>query len=242
MLRAYVGWDPRDINAFEVCRHTLIENASIEVEVIPLKDWELRKRGAYWRSYRVDARGHRWDDRDGKPFSTDFSFTRFLVPVLEKYRDEWVMFCDPDFLWRADVADLLEIATEDPTRKALYCVKHDHRPVESEKAVGIQTVYDRKNWSSLMLINPSRNSTLSMRNVNLQPGSWLHAMLWLADEEIGELPEEWNWLEDWSDARINPKVVHMTRGTPDFPGYEDVAYADEWWDALSARIGSNAKK
>ena len=235
MLKCFVGWDPRDINAFEVCHHTLIENASIEVEVIPLKDWELRRKGAYWRSYRVDSRGQKWDDRDGKPFGTDFSFTRFLVPALEEYKDEWVMFCDPDFLWRSDVAALLDLIEPD---KALMCVKHDHRPVETEKGVGIQTVYDRKNWSSLMLMNPYRNRALSKRSVSLQPGSYLHAMLWLEDHEIGELPEEWNWLEDWSDPRINPKVVHMTRGTPDMPGYEDVAYADEWWNALSARIGN----
>ncbi len=56
-LKVYVGWDPREIDAFEVCRHSLIENSSIEVEVIPLQDWKLREAGIYWRPYRVDSKG-----------------------------------------------------------------------------------------------------------------------------------------------------------------------------------------
>ena len=50
----------------------------------------------------------------------------------------------------------------------------------------------------------------------------------LEDDEIGGLPEAWNWLEGHSDPSIQPKLVHFTRGTPDFPGYADAAYADEW--------------
>ncbi len=204
-----------------------------------VRKWSLhilrRRKGVYWRPYRVDERGQRWDDRDGKPFGTDFSFTRFAVPILEADSDDWVMFCDPDFLWRADVAELLDLAEPD---KALMCVKHDHRPPEMEKGVGIQTVYARKNWSSLMLFRPSKNQALTKYWLNNQSGSWLQSMLWLEEGQIGGLPEEWNWLEGWSSPNIDPKVVHFTRGTPDMPGYEDVAYADEWWDAKHRMTGA----
>ncbi len=231
MLRAYVGWDGRDALAFEVCRKSLVRHASKPVQVVPLKDWELRRRGLYWRGYRVDAGGQKWDDRDGTPFSTDFSFTRFLVPLIEGFGEVWVLFCDADMLWRADVGELMALADPDC---AVMCVQHDHRPHEAEKMGGLkQTVYARKNWSSLMLIKPARCRALTKYAVNNQGGQWLHAMCWAAEEEIGALPEEWNWLEGWSRPELEPKLVHFTRGTPDMPGHEDAAYAGEWWAEIA---------
>lgn len=231
-LRVYIGYDIRDVTAYEVCRASLLRHASIPVEVIPLKDYELRAKGVYWRPYHVDERGQRWDDRDGKPFSTDFSFARFCVPLLEKDADDWVLFQDPDMLWRADIAELLALADD---RYALMCVQHDHRPPETEKMGGLmQTVYGRKNWSSLMLIKPSRNLSLTPHVVNNQQGSWLHALGWLSDEDIGALPPEWNWLEGWSNPDIDPKLAHFTRGTPDLIDI-DMPYAEEW-RAVEARL------
>lgn len=225
-LRVYIGWDGRDVFAYEVCRRSLQALASIPVEIFALKDWELRRRGLYWRTCRIDQIGQRWDDRDGKPFSTDFSFTRFIVPILEDYGDDWVVFMDPDMLVRADIAELLQL--HDDT-KAVMCVKHDHEPEEGEKMGGLrQTVYKRKNWSSLMLLKPSKCRGLTKYAVNNQSGQWLHALCWASEDEIGTLPEAWNWLEGWSSPEIDPKIVHFTRGTPDMEGTEDAQYADEW--------------
>ncbi len=226
-LRVYIGWDGRDALAYEVCKASLLKHASIPVEVLPLKDWELRHSGAYWRSFRTESTGQRWDDRDGKPFSTDFSFTRFCVPMLEDFGCETVLFTDPDMLWRADVAELLGLFD---ASYAVMCVQHEHTPPEEEKLAGLkQTLYHRKNWSSLMMLQPALCGGLTKYAVNNRPGQWLHAMCWSDELEIGSLPEEWNWLEGWSSPDIDPKIVHFTRGTPDLPGYDDVRYADEWW-------------
>ena len=230
MLRVYAGWDPRDMQAFEVCRHTLLKHASVPVEIIALKDWELRAKGVYWRAYQVDERGQMWDARDGKPFSTNFSYTRFCVPLLQDFGDEPIVFCDPDMIWRADVAELINLSGQ----AGLACVKHDHRPPEREKMTGnIQMVYARKNWSSLMVMRPGRCDGLTPYAVNNMPRDWLHGLCWIDDADIKGLPEEWNWLEGFSSPDIDPKIVHMTRGTPDLPGYENVAYADEWRTALA---------
>lgn len=226
-LKAYLGWDGRDATAYEVCVRSILENTQSECEIVPLLDWKLRHDGHLRRSYHVTGEGQRIDDLDGQPFSTDFSFSRFLVPHLEDFKDEWVLFADPDMLWRADVADLFELIEPD---KAVMCVKHIHEPTDQIKMAGLmQTRYKRKNWSSLMLMNPARCERLTKYTVNTMRGAWLHAMCWIDDEMIGGLPEEWNWLEGWSSPEIDPKVVHFTRGTPDLPGYEDVPYADEWW-------------
>jgi hypothetical protein len=230
MLKVYIGWDQRDALAFEVCRHTLLEHASIPLDIVALKDWELRAKGLYWRPYQVDERGQMWDARDGKPFSTNFSYTRFCVPLLEDYGPGPVVFCDADMLWRADVAELVALAGPAP----LACVKHQHRPPEREKMIGnIQTVYARKNWSSLMVMRPGRCAGLTPYAVNNMPRDWLHGFRWIDEASLKGLPEAWNWLEGWSDPGLTPKVVHFTRGTPDMAGHEHAAYAEDWRAALA---------
>lgn len=227
-FRVYIGFDPRDDLAYKVCERSLRAHASVPVEVWPLKIWELRRKRIFRRPYFVDAEGHMWDDQDRKAFSTEFSYTRFCVPMLESYGDDWVLFMDADMLWRGDIAELID--SIDPA-KALMCVQHDHQPEETSKATGIQQQYRRKNWSSVMAMKPSRCSDLTLYRVNRMSRDWLHGMCWLPDDRIGALDEKWNWLESWSPPGIDPAVVHYTLGTPDFPSRQDddVAYADEWW-------------
>jgi len=228
MRRVYIGFDGNDHMAYRAAAKSLMAHSSIDLAILPLVDYRLRGKGVYWRSYHVDAKGQRWDDVDGKPFSTDFSFTRFLIPVLEDFSSEPVLFVDADVLFRGDVKELFD--AHDPT-KAVSVVQHDHRPTEAMKMHGVaQTVYRRKNWSSVVVWTPSRNTLLTRFRVNNSSGSWLHAFSWLMDDEVGALPEGWNWLEGWSSPEINPKLVHFTRGTPDMIG--DCDYADEWWSAL----------
>ena len=119
------------------------------------------------------------------------------------------------------------------TPKAVYCVKHDHRPTETTKMDGaVQTVYPRKNWSSLMLFNCVHPAVrrLTPDIVNRTSGAYLHRMQWVADEEIGALPCDWNWLEgsDRKPAQGTPKAVHFTRGGPWFQNWRNVDYGDLW--------------
>ena len=84
-LKVYVGWDSREDIAFQVCKQSILDNATVPVEVIPLKQADLRRKGIYTRD--VDAMA-----------STEFTFTRFLVPHLNKFKG-WALFCDCDFLF-----------------------------------------------------------------------------------------------------------------------------------------------
>ncbi len=248
-LRVYVGYDPIDDRAFKACEHTLRQHASIPVEIIPIWDLPLRKLGIYWRPYRVsdgkaegEINGQMYDLKDGKPFSTGFSFARFGLVELElRERDgtDWVIFLDADMIWRADIAELLDAVD---TTKALCCIQHNHLPDDTIKMYGCQQQrYPRKNWSSVMVLRPDRCKEMNRDKLNNWTGSQLHGFDWLDDAEIGSLPEEWNWLEGWSDPAIDPKIVHFTRGTPDMEGHEDVPYADDWWAAYHAAIGEEAK-
>ncbi len=217
----FVGWDSREDIAYQVCRHSLLKRASVPVEVAPLKLKELRAEGLYWR--------------DEDPLaSTEFVYTRFLVPALRHYKG-WALFCDCDFLWLGDIAQLIGQLDDS---YAVMCVQHDHRPTETLKMDGkTQTVYPRKNWSSLVAYNCGHpaNAALTLKTVNTESGAFLHRFLWLDDADIGRLDETWNWLEGWCQKPEHgaPKVVHYTRGGPWFENWQDVDYGQEWLDELA---------
>ncbi len=222
-FQVFVGFDPREVDAYQVAVHSLrahCPDAAVEPLLLP----HLRGLGLYRREHeRRD--GRLWDVISGAPMATEFAITRFLVPHLA--RADWAIFCDGDFLWRADVRELVALA--DP-RYAVMVVPHDYRPLEAIKMDGqVQTRYARKNWSSLMLWNCRHPAHAVLPDlVNQWPGRRLHGFEWLDDPEIGTLPEAWNWLEGHTSPAIDPKAVHFTRGTPDMAGYEDIDYADEW--------------
>jgi hypothetical protein len=173
--------------------------------------------------------------------STEFTYTRFLTPALAGF-EGWALFCDSDFLWLGDIAGLVEYTR---TPKAVFCVQHDYTPKETVKMDGaVQTAYPRKNWSSLMLFNCDHPSVkqLTPEVVNRETGAYLHRIQWAADDEIGALPVEWNWLEGWNEkpAIGTPKAVHFTRGGPWFEQWQDVDYGDIWLserEAMTQAVG-----
>lgn len=230
--QVFVGFDSREVAAYQVCVQTLRERSRRPPAVVPLLEPHLRAAGLYRRPHeRRD--GCLWDTLSDAPMSTEFAQTRFLAPLL--CAADWALYCDCDFLWRADVDDLLRLA--DP-RFAVMVVQHDYRPTATVKMDGQpQLAYPRKNWSSLVLWNCRHPAHAPLASVvNTWAGHRLHGFRWLDDALIGALPPAWNWLEGHSAPHLDPKAVHFTRGTPDMPGYENVAYADEWRLAL-ARVG-----
>ena len=218
--------DPRDDLAARVCIASLRRHASRPLEIHLLKIDELRRKGLFTRPYKVLENGQMIDERDSRPFSTQFAFTRFLVPYLSN--EPIAVFCDADFMFRADIARLFDEA-EAAAPAPMMCVHHEHAPTELTKMDGVlQARYFRKNWSSLMVMRPNQiREQLSLDDINHREGRWLHSMKWLNDEQIGRLDEGWNWLDGWSSLR-DPKAVHFTRGTPDMIDDCDPAYAREW--------------
>lgn len=232
----YIGFDAREKTAYDVLRNSIMEHND-KFDIIPLVQTPLRRAGLYRRSARLDSiDGNRVmvDTFDGRPFSTEFTFTRFLIPALNQY-EGLALFMDSDMLVRADIEEIFETYGSNKDI-ALHCVKHNYNPSSTTKMDGqIQQSYNRKNWSSFMLFNCGHpaNLNLSVDDANTKSGSWLHGMSWLKDEEIGSIPEEWNWLDGWSDERIVPKNVHFTTGGPWFAEWEpkrniDAEYAGEW--------------
>jgi lipopolysaccharide biosynthesis glycosyltransferase len=158
--------------------------------------------------------------------TTEFSFSRFLTPYLSGYAG-WSLFMDCDMLCRGDIAELFAARQ---VEKAVFVVQHDYVPKTQRKFLNqVQTKYERKNWSSLMLFNNERCRALTADYVNSASGLELHRFKWVDDALIGDLPKQWNWLVTEYDYNPAAKLVHYTLGGPWFDAYRGCEYADEWF-------------
>jgi lipopolysaccharide biosynthesis glycosyltransferase len=173
------------------------------------------------------------DPIDEKPFSTEFSHTRFLVPALMEYKG-WALFMDCDMLFMSDIQRLFDLCDD---KYAVMVVKHRHQPKDGGRKMDdrVQSRYHRKNWSSFVLWNCSHpaNATLTKEMVGFMKGGDLHAFSWLADSLIGELPFSYNYISGVSPKlNVNrggiPDVVHYTDGGPWFDECKDVPFAGCW--------------
>ncbi len=224
-LSIYVGYEPREAEAFAVCRQSLRRFAPhVPMQAIALD--EVRDAGLYRRPTSTKD-GRLWDDISEAPMSTEFAISRFLTPHLAK--EGWALFVDCDILARESL-DQLWASLDD--KYAVMCVQHpNYVPPDKIKMDGqLQTLYARKNWSSVMAFNCDHpaNKILTVDVVNELPGRDLHAFVWLKDKNIGQLHRKWNWLVGVSEPSIEPGIVHFTSGGPWLEEYRAVPYAQEW--------------
>jgi lipopolysaccharide biosynthesis glycosyltransferase len=237
-MSVWIGFDPRETAAFMVARESVRQfDRSIPVAAVRLR--QLQEAGLYTRptSRRL---GKLWDEISGAHMATEFAITRFLVPELVRRQGDavhgWALFMDCDVLLRTNLYELKALLDD---AKAVMCVKHDHRPSFNVKMDGQeQTSYPRKNWSSVMAFNVDHpaNAALTADLVNALPGRDLHRFCWLADDEIGALPPEWNHLIGHSGDGRDPKIVHFTDGGPWFEAFRNVPYAEEWFAVLDRMV------
>ncbi len=224
-MRAYIGYDSRELSAYEVATQSLLRRASLPVDITPLNLRRLEEWGLLRRP--TDTRGQRYDIPSNAPASTEFAISRFLVPMLAQ--TGWALFADCDVLFMADIAELFEYC--DP-RFAVMCVKHtDGGGVADTKMDGQkQIAYPRKNWSSVMLWNCDHpaNRRLSLVDVQERRGFDLHQFYWLNDAEVGALPREWNWLVGIQPKPKAPKIAHFTLGGPWLPGWSGAEHDGLW--------------
>ena len=164
--------------------------------------------------------------------STEFSYSRFLVPYLMNYQG-WALYIDSDMLLTTDITELWKLLDND---KAIICVKHDYQTKAASKFFGNSNRnFYRKNWSSVVLYNcahPS-NRVLTPTLIESSTGAFLHQFEWLTDDEIGRLPKEWNWLADEYGVNDQAKLIHYTLGAPCFEDYKNTPMADLWFKELS---------
>lgn len=225
MIRIFIGFDPRETVAWHVLTHSILARSSQPVSFIPLALNNLKE--LMWRT------------RDPLQ-STDFSFSRFLTPHLSNY-EGWSLFMDCDMLVLEDIAKLWALRND---RYAVMCVKHNHVPEETAKFHNEkQTVYGKKNWSSVMLFNNARCRGLTPEFVNTASGLQLHQFKWLGDDSlIGELPAKWNHLVGYDKPNQGVANAHYTSGGPYFNEYVNCDYSREWRAELEATIRADQRQ
>jgi lipopolysaccharide biosynthesis glycosyltransferase len=163
--------------------------------------------------------------------SNAFIYSRFLVPHLMGFQD-WALFCDGDMIAMDDIIKLWNMRDDG---YAAQVVKHDYKTRSKRKYIGtsMETInpdYPRKNWSSVILWNCAhpQNRILTPAYVMGATGSALHRFSHLTDDEIGDLPAEWNWLVGEQTHNPEAKLAHYTLGVPGIKAYQDCDHAGEW--------------
>jgi lipopolysaccharide biosynthesis glycosyltransferase len=217
MLRVFIGYDNRERIAYHVLSHSILKRSSIPTSITPLNKDCLR--GFFSRPR-------------GPLESTDFSISRFLVPFLCDY-EGYAVFMDCDMLCQGDIAELAGyMSLMFHYNTAVRVVKHEYQPTEKTKFLGnIQTQYEKKNWSSVMLMNTAKCRALTPEYVNTRTGLELHRFRWLESEDlIGEIPHKWNHLVDYDPEVPESElgIIHFTEGGPYFENYRHCGYADLW--------------
>ena len=221
MINVFIGYDSKEKVAYNVLSHSIIQNSTKPVAITPialnnLKDDFVRERNNI--------------------SSTEFSFSRFIIPHLMNYQG-WALFMDCDMLMFEDIAELWRLRDD---RYAVQVCKHDYTPKVEKKFLGqVQTKYEKKNWSSFMLMNCKKCTTLTPDYVNKASGLELHQFKWLeGDHLIGDLPLEWNWLVGEYEYKEDVNNVHYTKGGPWFEDYAKCDYSQDWFRNLEESNGS----
>jgi lipopolysaccharide biosynthesis glycosyltransferase len=219
MINVFIGFDSREAVAYNVLAHSIQARATQPVAITPLMLSQLK--GIL--------------TRERHPLqSTDFSFSRFLVPYLADYAG-WSIFMDCDMLVLDDIVNLWNQRDE---RFAVQVVKHEHIPKESTKFLNQpQSKYEKKNWSSVMLFNNAKCMALTPDYVNRASGLELHQFKWLdSDDLIGELPHRWNHLVGYDERNDDVSLIHYTIGGPYFEEYRDTEHANAWFEERDAML------
>lgn len=214
-IKIVIGFDQRESVAYHTFCQSIIEKASSPVSFMPLAINNLSD----YKETHSDK-------------SNDFIYSRFLTPYLNQFNG-WAIFADGDMICQADIKELWDLRDD---TKALLVVKHDYQTKAHRKYLGnINENYPRKNWSSVILWNCGhpKHKILTPQFIANQTGKYLHRFSWLNDDEIGELPKEWNWLAIEYPENKEAKLIHYTLGTPCFEDYKNTEMAELWHSAYN---------
>ena len=210
-MKIFIGYENEYPESFEVCAES-IRRFNPNHEIIPLVKSELEEEGLYTREYQGE--------------STDFAFTRFLVPFLSDYKG-YALFCDGDFMWRCDPQEIEDYAKQSNYSPSVWVVKHPPfltTPYKKMKGKANMS-YPKKYWSSLMYFNNDKCFSLTSDLVNSWSGKDLHEFAWAS--EIGDLPAEYNAMVNYYKFP-EAKAVHFTDGGPWLDIHDDMLYSTEW--------------
>lgn len=213
-INIILGFDQREAIAYHVFCQSVLEKVSRPVRFLPLVRGSLSE--------------YQEKHSDG---SNSFTYSRFLCPYLMGHRGH-AIYVDGDMVCNADIAELWDLRD---ASKAVQVIKHNYLTKADKKYFGNKNEnYPRKNWSSVVIWNCEhpKNRILTPEFIDGKSGAFLHRFSWLDDDEIGDLPVEWNWLATEYESNSSAKIIHYTLGTPCFQEYAKSEMAETWHAAL----------
>lgn len=210
--KIFIGYDRKQHEASRVCEYSIRKHLKHPdlFDIQHLKVDELREQGLYYN--------------DTRKASTEFSYTRFLVPHLCDYKG-LALFVDSDFIFTTDLQVLFEKIerSDEALDRSVWVTQHaPYTPKQDTKFYGEkQEALPMKNWSSLMLFDCAHRDCkqLNPMNVNNRSAQWLHRFEWTRILRMGHIPFMWNWLVgeyeiDPEDGLPLPWGIHYTNGGP----------------------------
>ena len=136
MINIFIGYDEGETVAFHALSESIRKHSTSPVSITPLC---LGKIPGFTREKQPNQ-------------STDFAFSRFMVPHLSNYKG-WSIFMDCDMLLRDDITKLWDMRTY---KYSVMCCKHDYVPKQNVKFRGAKNEpFPKKNWSCLLYTSPS---------------------------------------------------------------------------------------
>ena len=215
-LNIYVGYDSRHTDLADLCKKCLEKginhgfgggdiNGSMSKWRPEIKFLDISKIPEYTRDYANQ--------------STEFTYSRFLIPHLENY-EGFSIFLDDDILFDGSILPMFYFMNPDD---AVACIQYDFDKYPETKFTGEKNVsYPKKLWSSLMIFNNGHEDCkkLTPEVVNTETGKYLHQFEWT--DAISEIPEWFVITEGhaYTDKVWRPLAVHYTRGGPWIEGMD----------------------
>jgi len=215
LIRLVVGFDQREAIAYHVFAQSVLLKSSNPISFNPLSKNTL------------DFYNETHSDR-----SNAFTYSRFLTPFLMNF-EGWAIYLDGDMVCQEDITQLWNLKDNS---KAVQVVKHEYKTKSKKKYLdNINVDYPKKNWSSVIIWNCShpKNKVLTPDFISSNNGKFLHRFMWLDEDDIGELPIEWNWLAIEYPPNPKAKIIHYTLGTPCFSEYAKSEMSEIWHSAFN---------
>lgn len=208
-VNIYLGYDSSHSEVFDVAKKSILDSV------------ERTKSGGecheFFNDYQVEVKKLDINaipeyTRDYANQSTEFTYSRFLIPYLENY-EGFSFFIDDDYIWRYSPMSLFYFLDPD---NALACVQYDFKHHDETKMGGEKNVsYPKKLWSSMMIFNNGHEDCkrLTPEMVNNASGQYLHQFQWT--NQISKIPHAKIATEGYEDKmEVSHHAVHYTRGGP----------------------------
>lgn len=225
----FIGYDSRFPLVSSIAEYTWNKNNCLHYKEATLLDLAHLKQAHNFKP-KVDTKA-----------TTEFTYSRFLVPFLQGYNDVAV-FVDNDVLFYGDLdalmLNLYKKYKNTENFPAIICRKHDYAPATGTKMYGVaQEAYPRKNWSSFMIMNCTKLLCWTKAVVEQADGARLHRFADIPDDEIVDIETiEPGW-NDLTHKRPETKLLHFTEGGPWFPNYFNCPHALDWYKAFEEYFG-----